>query len=413
MALLLSNLAPDVIFSIFAQCDVSSVISTSQTCRYLHNLAFDKSVWLILLDNLRRRSILDRTLEVETLSVAEMIGIVRRLITGPQTWSPGELDRNPVAEISKRIKLHPQSDPGNPGFVSVELLPSGCYILFCYGHTLQCWNVAADGVVWSHTPAVEHPVLVFGAEETDTSLAIIMIYGPMLFIEMVNVDLRTGTHNCLLAARAPDSGFIDKPVIYGALAAVRLDSGYMVISWRAKSYFIIRGHDSDSRFTLLPRHIVVLKSSVNGEPQIHLISNDTIGAFFIGLDDAEFSAVSVEEMPKLKTFHAISAQQSFAGSMQIHESPIRDADYRVWIWGGDDGLLSYQLSIPLDREPQWRVRRPCCRDRISCHTVVMSSTTNHFVGGGPSYLQVRRLQIHDSNSFVTRILPTSQRTLGQ
>ncbi|KAJ6472447.1 hypothetical protein C8R45DRAFT_1103897 [Mycena sanguinolenta] len=377
MALLLPNLPLDVIFSIFARCDICSVVSASQTCRYLHNLAFDKSIWIGLLDNLRRKSILDRTDDLETLSVAEMIGIVRRLITGPLTWTPGELDHDPVAEISKTITLHPRTYPGNPGSASVELLPSGCYVLFRNQHTLECWNVAHDRLVWRHTPAVEHTMLIdFGAEETDTDLAIIMIYGPMLFIEIVNVDLGTGTHNCLLAARTPHFELVDKPVICETLAAVRFESGYMIINWREKSYFIIRGHDSHYRFALIPRHIVVLKSSVDGEPQLHLIPNDTIGTFFsptISLDDAaELAAVSVEEMPKVHTLPLRT--QSFAVTgVRIHTSPICDADYRVWIWGTNDTLLSYQLSIPVDGEPKWRLQKAVL------HGIQLMSYSHHVV----------------------------------
>ncbi|KAJ6472434.1 hypothetical protein C8R45DRAFT_1164037, partial [Mycena sanguinolenta] len=356
MALLLSNLAPDVIFSIFAHCDISSVVSASQTCRYLHDLALHKSVWLNVLDNLRRRSILDRTSNLEDLSVAEMTGIVQRLITGPKTWSPGKLDPDPVAEISKTITLHRQTDAGKPVDLSdsAKLLPSGRY------------NVASDRLVWRHPPAIEHTVLVtFGAEETGSESAIIMIClsevgGGMLFIEIVNVDLGTGTHNCLLAARVPYSGFIDDPVICGALAAVRLTLGYMIINWREKSYFIIGGDNWDFRFALIPRHIVVLEWS-GPRPQVHLISNDTIGNLFSPTDDvAELSAVLVEEMAKLHTFHDIATEpvgpdDVYLG-MQIHASPVRDADYRVWIRGTSDGLVSYQLSIPDNREPQWRQR---------------------------------------------------------
>ncbi|KAJ6472439.1 hypothetical protein C8R45DRAFT_1013041 [Mycena sanguinolenta] len=308
MALLLSNLAPDVIFSIFAHCDISSVISASQTCRYLHDLAFDKSVWLTLLDNLRRRSILDRTSNLETLSVAELIGIVRRLITGPQTWSPGELDHDPVAEVSKTITLHPQIDLGN----WVKLLPSGCYVLFENQGALGCWSVVHDKLVWRHTSRLEHGTIArFAVEETDPGSAIVMICccadqphdrRRINFIEIVKVDFRTGTHNCLLAAPAPRSRFIDSPVICGPLAAVSLDWDCMVINWRAKSSVIIRS----------------------------------------------------DEMPKLHTFHAICPTLIHMG-MQIHASPIRDIDYRVWIWSTPDGLMSYRLSIPIDREPQWHV----------------------------------------------------------
>ncbi|KAJ6461729.1 hypothetical protein C8R45DRAFT_1178912, partial [Mycena sanguinolenta] len=376
MALLLSNLTPDAIFSIFAYCDISSVISASQTCRYLHDLAFDKSVWLVLLDNLRRRSILERTFDLEALSVAEMVGMVRRLIKGPQIWSSEDPDRDPVA---KTITLHPQipSDPGMPGLNSVKLLPSGRYVLLLNREALECWNVAHDRLVWRHTPAVEHTrVVAFEAEEIDTDSAIIMVClradlpdGPMGTIEMVNVDFRTGTHNCLLTARAPESEEIHyfyQAAICGELASVKYNSGYIIINWRAKSYFTIHCDDeSHSRLALIPRHIVVLIFSAKAIPLIHLISNDTIRTYFsptIGLDEAtEFSGVSVEEIPKLHTFYAISTQPSFAVTgMQIQASPIRETDYRVWIWARNADksalLFSYQLSIPVDRVPQSYLR---------------------------------------------------------
>ncbi|KAF7353474.1 hypothetical protein MSAN_01536900 [Mycena sanguinolenta] len=369
MALLLSNMAPDVIFSIFAFCDISSVISASETCRYLHNLAFDKSVWLGLLDNLRRRSILDRTVNLETLSVAEMIGIVRRLITGPQTWSSGELDRDPVAEISKTITLHPEGDPGNFRWGSVELLPSGSYVLFKNQDTLECWSVAHDRLVWRHTSCLEHSVVVdFTAEEIDSESAIVMLClhaNSMHFIEIVSVNLRTGTHTLLLAARAPKSQSMHpffQPVICGALAAVRFDSVYLLImNWRAKSNVLVHTHVSESLFGLIPRHIIVLTA----QHKLHLISNDAIGTYFsptVSLEKSvTFFAVLLEKIPKVHTFHAMNTEQSFR-NMSIHASPICDADYRVWLRGWNNaayttGLLSYQLSIPTNGEPQWHLRK--------------------------------------------------------
>ncbi|KAJ6449203.1 hypothetical protein C8R45DRAFT_1224489 [Mycena sanguinolenta] len=415
MVLLLSNLAPDVIFSIFAHCDISSAISASQTCRYHHDLAFDKSVWLALLDNLRRRSILDRTSNLETLSVAEVIGIVRQLITGPQTWSPGILDYDPVAEVSKTITLHPQGGPEDPAFASVKLLPSASYVLFQNRDIVECWDAARDRLVWRHKSCLEHNVVIrFAAEEMDIDSVIVMLClwtrGPMYFIEIVSVDLRTGTSNLLLIARAPKSGAMFpfcQPVICGALAAVRLDSGYMIFDWREKSYFIMRGHNSDSQFALISRHIVVLNSSVDRESQIHLISNDTIGTFLsptIGLNDtAEFSAVSVQEMPKLHSFHVLSSQPSFVVTgMQIHASPIREADYRVWIWGANHNLVSYQLSIPVNRRPHLRRRSQVVLDGMqtvsySGHVLSYESSRRgwRIISVGPSVANPRIQLFHD------------------
>ncbi|KAF7353473.1 hypothetical protein MSAN_01536800 [Mycena sanguinolenta] len=297
-----------------------------------------------------------------------MIGIVRRLITGPQTWSPGELDRDPVAEISKTITLHPhlQGDPINFGAAPVKLLPSGCYVLFENQDTLECWSVAHDRLVWRHTSCLEHIVVVdYTAQETDIESVIVMVClcadvpdGRMHFIEIVSVNLRTGTHTPLLTTRAPESQDMypfSQPVVCGALAAVRLDSEYLIMNWRTKSNVIVHGHDSHSQFALIPQHLVVLTPSINGESQVHLISSDTIEAYLlpvVALDDpAEFSSVSVEEIPKVHTFHAINTEQSFR-AMDIHASPIHEAEYRLWIWGlnyaaNAGGVVSYQLSIPI------------------------------------------------------------------
>ncbi|KAJ6472402.1 hypothetical protein C8R45DRAFT_411181 [Mycena sanguinolenta] len=177
-ALLFSDLAPDVIFSIFACSDISSVVST---CRYLHTLAFEKIVWLGVLDNLRRRAILDQncTPSLETLTTDEMIGAVRRLLTGPQTWSPQDPDSDSAPEVFKKITLHPIGTA--PGALDLgnraKLLPSGRYILFhdC-GSSLECWNVNDVKMVWRYTTAIEHAeVYEFAAEERDIESVITIL----------------------------------------------------------------------------------------------------------------------------------------------------------------------------------------------------------------------------------------------
>ncbi|KAJ6472514.1 hypothetical protein C8R45DRAFT_412523 [Mycena sanguinolenta] len=178
-ALLLPNLAPDVIFSIFAYCDIASVVSVSQTCRALHTPGFDKSVWMGLLDKLRRKSILDRTSNLETLSTDEMIRIVRRSVTGPHAWNAGNLDSDFVAHVFQKKTVHPEIRIGWQGVRfwenQAKLLPSGLYVLF-NRDTLECWNVANDTRVWSYTTDIEHArVLEFAADEPDIQSAIVRI----------------------------------------------------------------------------------------------------------------------------------------------------------------------------------------------------------------------------------------------
>ncbi|KAF7349483.1 hypothetical protein MSAN_01738600 [Mycena sanguinolenta] len=371
-----SDLPPDIIFSIFACCDIASVVSVSQTCRYLHALAFEKSVWLVLLDNLRRRCILDRncTPNIDTLSTTEMIDIVKRLITGPQTWSPEELDS--MSEISRKITLHPAIVAEDSYWNVPELLRSGHYVLFINSYRLECWSVADDRLVWTHTfpmEDMEPPMEVYGfaAEEADANLTIAVCFTASLnnkarkYVEIVDLDLQAGTHTSLLVARVPESDHPDafsEPAICGEIVPVTLsvDLGdlYMIVNWREKLYLILQGGDQDAQLhgALILGHILL-----SDEDQLHLISSGSLSTHWAPIvpadGPAEFSPVSLKDISKLRTIEASHAEQSF-DRLDAHESPIRDGYYSVGISGMHrvhhrDAFLSYQLSIPANGEPQW------------------------------------------------------------
>jgi hypothetical protein len=153
----------------------------AQTCRYLHQLALDKSVWLNLMKNLQRRSILERTCtNLESLSTADMIGLAQRLLSGPETWG-SRIDS--TSEVSREVTLH--TGPitlGDPGFhYSGQLLPSGRYVLVNLvdlddgSRRLECWSVADDKLVWRHTWGMSHSVLKFAADETEDGDSIIIM----------------------------------------------------------------------------------------------------------------------------------------------------------------------------------------------------------------------------------------------
>ncbi|KAF8205997.1 hypothetical protein K438DRAFT_1963769 [Mycena galopus ATCC 62051] len=386
VGLLFSDLPPDVILSVFACCDISRVVSMGQTSTYLHRLAFNKSVWLSLLNNLRRRCILDQTYtpNIETLSTEEMIGVVQRLITGPETWNPREPDC--AAEVSREIILRPTIRTG-PGALPWEnvarLLPSGHYqggIGTKIPATLGCWHVADNKLLWTHISAIEHAgICEFAAEESDDGrslniLICVRSYPPLFtdrknYVEIVRVNLETGNDTHLVVARAPDSSF-DNPfgcsVIRGALAAVRGNGGlnfHMIINWRARSYFIPRGPtNTSSQIALIPGHILLRDASPERKGEIHVIANAVLGPYWVpatGMDDPmEFGVVSAEDIPKLSTIMDVE-EQSF-DDVYVHESPLQDDSYRIWVKGTNyaaktRGVLSYQLTIT-DETPRWRRR---------------------------------------------------------
>ncbi|KAF7349496.1 hypothetical protein MSAN_01739900 [Mycena sanguinolenta] len=369
--LLLVDLAEDVIYSIFGCCDIASVLSVGQTCRHLHGLAFNKSVWLVLLDDLRRRLILNHTFisNLEALSMAEMIRVIRRLITGPYTWSPKQYDS--VVEISEQITLHPAITAGNKDQNVVKLLPSGRYVLFANAGRLECWSVANDGLVWGHTSTIQ-PFYVydFAIEETDNSATIVVCIRSRAgqnYVEMVRLNLQTGIHTSLLIARAPGTRHphaLRDPAVCEALAAVRLTEAeplYMIINWKENLYFIVRSGHPDIKLhgALIPGHILL---SDPQQSRLHLISSDVVGSHgtpTLGMNDlAEFSYISVGDVPKLSTFVDSDTEQLEFGPMYVHDSPIRDGEYSIWRYGkrsvADSGVfLSHRLSIQTNGESQW------------------------------------------------------------
>ncbi|KAJ7229531.1 hypothetical protein B0H12DRAFT_225177 [Mycena haematopus] len=111
---------------------------------------------------------------------------------------------------------------------------------------------------------------------------------------------------------------------------------------------------------------MLMTPSLDKAQQIHLISNDTVGTYWtpiIHMDGAmESTPVLAHDIPKLSTLEDIHNEQSF-NNMYVHESPIREGDYRVWIYGTifatkAGGLLSYRVSIPNNTNHQWCQRTP-------------------------------------------------------
>ncbi|KAJ6476846.1 hypothetical protein C8R45DRAFT_1157926 [Mycena sanguinolenta] len=361
--LLLPDLPVDIIFSIFACCDIASVVSVAQTCRCLHAVAFEKSVWLVLLRDLRQRCILDRncTPTLETLSTAEIIETVKRLLNGPQTWSPAEPDS--AAVVSTKITLHPAILAENL-YWHPKLLRSGRYILCINSYTLECWSVVEDRLVWTYTsPLEDMEVYDFAAEEADADVMI------MISAWIVNLDLQTGTHTSLLVAHVPGSDYPDifrDVAICGALTAVSLslESGgglYVIVNWRERLFLVLQGDDADTELhgALIPGHILL-----GDRDQLHLISSDTLSTHWAPLiapdGPAEFSLVSLKDIPKCRTIEASHGEHNF-DRIYAHESPIRDGHYSAWIYGTQrvhykDVFLSYRLSITSNEEPRWSSR---------------------------------------------------------
>ncbi|KAJ6476856.1 hypothetical protein C8R45DRAFT_1102156 [Mycena sanguinolenta] len=302
-----------------------------------------------------------------------MIQVVKQLVTGPESWNPGELDS--VAEISTKITLHPDITMDSTNIV--KLLRSGRYVLFTNSFELECWSVADDSLVWRYTSIIDLDredieVQEFAAEETEADVTIMVCIRTypdnddlrQNYVEIVNLNLQTGTHASLLIARAPDSvndNVFSDPAICGALVVVGLnvpdlaENLRMIFDLEKNSCLIVQSNDLERQFhfALTPGYILLSE-----EDQLHLISGDALSATWAPIiatnGPAEFVPVFVKDIPKLKTIEASHTEHM----VYAHASPIRDGHYSFLIYGSHRGgrrgaSLSYQLSIPTYGEPQW------------------------------------------------------------
>ncbi|KAJ6498823.1 hypothetical protein C8R45DRAFT_95897 [Mycena sanguinolenta] len=375
--LLLSNLAADIIFSIFRYSDICSVVSTGQTCRYLYNLAFCKTVWL---DLLYPMGIPD----LRNLDMKDLLNLAKRLVTGPETWIRNAQSSQFLPEVSKEIVLHPQFNRAEqPAFYESELLPSGRNLLFKNSKVLECWDVEQDRLVWRHTSVLasspHFSVIRFAAEELNAGDALVVMVcaecddtiGQFFrFVEIVKVNLRERTHYPLLFARIPSDGLgFSNPVICGSLAAVRTtDDTYFIADWEAQTYITLTCcSNSPSQIVLIPGHIILKVAVSQGGHEMQVVSHDELRTHLVpvvGLEGTvEFETVFSSQLANLSTLSSEIVQHSLV-HMSVLSSPTHKDEYRIWIYGCNlskqplprYGLWCYQLSMPVGEPPQWRQR---------------------------------------------------------
>ncbi|KAJ7187641.1 hypothetical protein GGX14DRAFT_610611 [Mycena pura] len=382
----LLNLAPEVILAVFAHCDVSSVVSAGQTCRWLNQLAFDKCIWVALCRDLQRRAILDSvsTPELADLSTRELIALVKRLVHGPETWTPRDAGPIITAEVRMQITLH---SVGCAAGNQLKPLGSGRYVLLRTSTILECWDTVASRLVWRHKPSVgdgSARVRTFAAEEifAEESLVVLICvrtypapYGDQKnYLEVVEVNLRKGTHKLLMVGRAPDTQHNEpfhEPAIDGNIAAISIKispntkSTYilLLVNYETGSSILLECPPSrmpTGRIVLIPRYIILKLRASKEHDEIRVVAHAALQPFWRKAVDVGGEQIA----PSLHAHQLPAVSVLDAGpcldTLSILASPVRSHEYRVWAHSLIDTgtLFSYQLSVRPGEAPQWRVRAP-------------------------------------------------------
>ncbi|KAJ7368924.1 hypothetical protein DFH08DRAFT_832677 [Mycena albidolilacea] len=188
------DLAEDVLIVILVECDVLGVLAVSRTSKFLRRVALTTAVWYPLVAKLAQRGLIDSRPDdgyFKTLSTEQLIGLVKRILHGPKTWTDtpfqsqsfsaprpqtaarravslfrkllrrpplDSLASGPLVEARRIVLHHPRPNahvPSNRTTDSLKLLPGGKYLLFQnYLGCVECRSIFEDRRVWTHTPSM-------------------------------------------------------------------------------------------------------------------------------------------------------------------------------------------------------------------------------------------------------------------
>ncbi|KAJ6582892.1 hypothetical protein DFH09DRAFT_1144850, partial [Mycena vulgaris] len=363
------GLSEDDIRSIFSFCDICAVVAMSRTNKYLRRLTLDKLVWVDLVENLRRRGFIDGVSrsEIHAHSQEALIALVKRLLTGPESWTAPVIPKVPLmarirsnsprlarAEISTQLTLHP-TGVRNSKKNEAKLLAGGKYVLF-NNITLECWSVHDDRLVWSYEKnGPDSYVAEFASDVADGGESANIIAcerswteneaDDQSLIQVLKLDFRTGISTRLLLN--PCSGgnsfsFVDSKICGNLACAVLQElrddtvtsqKSCILMNWETKSQLKLVSSTLGSPFsvTLVHDHVLVLANKTSGGPEIRIIHytafpwRQNMGHPLVDVCDIE--AVVSESI----TFgNSARFRQPWKYELYAHQSPLEAGTYRVW-----------------------------------------------------------------------------------
>ncbi|KAJ7648309.1 hypothetical protein DFH06DRAFT_1476343 [Mycena polygramma] len=307
----------------------------------------------------------------------------------------------------------------------LKLTLNGQFVLCNYIHILTCWDVHSGKLVWQHQSALEDAaVLAFTADETNGGdHLVVMICQRTIptngdgtnFIEIVDLNPRSGFYHILLTMRSPPSHHenpFSQAIICNEMAAVAgpgTQDGYLIHNWKLQSCFILSGPTNEMRLALIPGYIILKTMALShlrcGEDYLYLINGrDAFEMYGTGPPETGlFNFVSVAQIPKILTrrFPSSTTAPPFPvchHELYVHARPLHPDSYCIWASNlrmSDDGsfddrlLCSYDFPLSPSQPPQWRERTgsPMRGDMVT-DSITYSGHTHKFTRWPSSTLQI-------------------------
>ncbi|KAJ7114475.1 hypothetical protein C8R44DRAFT_855693, partial [Mycena epipterygia] len=437
------DLPEDVILDILAICEVSSVLSVSQTNKYLHLLAFTPTLWMSLVEDLRHRGFFDRlsSTDVRSMSTRSLVALVRRLVVGPETWSPSR-NQSPRPTLLSRIlgtltrhrRLPSEASPPVKPCVQVVLHPpvrrdaqvkilrGGRHVLFCDVDAqgtgvLKCWRVADDSLVGTYRSGLPfHGVRSFEAEVLhggDHANIVLCVYEDALdpsIVEVIRWNFATGMIELLSRTEYTGCIFWNPKICSGIAAAHVYDLGqkkhmHVIIDWRAQRYYEVLGRGKES-IELIPGYFILTWTSDGMTQKISVVAITSLpGSWTSVVQRNTAYPVQLSSIPHVASHTIICPGEIMRSALifGVHESPLQTGTYRVWI------CLPY-MPRPPDANNELLCRFRVCLPTTSGHQSTWQEQSRTplasiFRASGISYSGHTEATIWDPHTPGHRILP--------
>ncbi|KAF8062436.1 hypothetical protein FPV67DRAFT_1783287 [Lyophyllum atratum] len=334
-------LVEDIFVKVLCSCDIATVLTCSLASRTLHSLSTSKHVWLALISDLLRRGFIDLFPEqrLEDLSTHELLDLAKRTIHGPKTWSTLD-DRPPL--VAREIILKPNIRTGH-GILTWEnepqLLPGGQFILFQHRGDFECRSTADDRLIWQYKPSWSvADVQEYSAEMVDDGQSVVILLGIRTYgttrknyLEVVKLDLQTGSSTSLLTKTAPDTHY-DNPYyrlkLLGDFAIVSLTShsGLITLQISTSAWSILEVSLEYFEIALVPEHIVLLR---HGSTPQSLNLGIWRGDALVGCGAAEAPS-SIDIIDPVTSITIDTAIPQLEFRLESHLSPLSDDSSTIW-----------------------------------------------------------------------------------
>ncbi|KAJ7172799.1 hypothetical protein C8R43DRAFT_943874 [Mycena crocata] len=330
----LDSLAVDILLSIFALTDVSTVLSLSQVNRAFYAVVYTKHLWLTIVRDLAARGLIDAPTDeiLREFSTHALIGEIRRAVVGPHTWSENCIDPPTLARKTS-LPIGPRDWTD-----SMQLFCGGRYLILQKSDQLEWWDVSASRRVWSR------PIKL----GVHLSKYLVQVHGswgicclelktfPGHWFQILKIDVETWQSYEIL--RAPTR--MSARQTSGDFVACKIREGdhvddVLLVNWRSAEFVQLRGLTEKSIFALCRGHIAFFAEGPGGE--IHLFPFSSFSGLWRPCSgfNLHVDSINVATLASQRLMLDITIDSTSDGkclSMEVvNKSPLMENSYDLFV----------------------------------------------------------------------------------